>query len=188
MSDAAPCRRQVRSNRRRSGCGYVRSLKTRKPVSTPCRMPFSSDHRRCAHGRRTTIRRLEKRDARVFRQRMTVGHSQASRCQSRRRRCGACVQPLEVRNEGYRAVAVPLRVKTAVRRPGAKEGGREEEEKRSGIAARSTGRLRSNENWTLTWTGCPCRSSMSGVATACVGWIEQSSCTELMSSILYRTV
>jgi hypothetical protein len=31
---------------------------------------------------------------------------------------------------------MPLGVKTAARRPGAKEGGREEEEKRSGIAAR----------------------------------------------------
>jgi hypothetical protein len=39
-------------------------------------------------------------------------------------------------------VAVPLRVKTVAQRPRAKEGGREEEENRSRIAARNAGRLR----------------------------------------------
>jgi hypothetical protein len=62
---------------------------------------------------------------------------------------------------------VALGVKTAARRPGAKEGGREEEEKRSGIAARSTGRLRSMENVTFAWTGFAVEEFPNEVATAC---------------------
>jgi hypothetical protein len=73
-------------------------------------------------------------------------------------------------------MAVALGVKTAARRPGAKEGGREEEEKRSGIAARRTGRLRSMENVTFAWTGFPMEEFPIEVATACVEgmalWIE----------------
>ena len=65
-------------------------------------------------------------------------------------------------------VAVALGVKTAARRPGAKEGGREEEEKRSGIAARRTGRLRSIENVTFAWTGFAMEEFPIEVATACV--------------------
>jgi hypothetical protein len=65
-------------------------------------------------------------------------------------------------------VAVALSVKTAARRPGAKEGGREEEEKRSGIAARRTGRLRSMENATFAWSGAIVEEFPNEVATACV--------------------
>jgi hypothetical protein len=64
--------------------------------------------------------------------------------------------------------AVALAVKTAARRPGAKEGGREEEEKRSGIAARRTGRLRSMKNVTFAWTGFSVEEFPNEVATACV--------------------
>ena len=64
--------------------------------------------------------------------------------------------------------AVALGVKTAARRPGAKEGGREEEEKRSGIAARRTGRLRSMENVTFAWTGFEVEEFPNEVATGCV--------------------
>jgi hypothetical protein len=63
---------------------------------------------------------------------------------------------------------VALGVKTAARRPGAKEGGREEEEKRSGIAARRTGRLRSMENDTFAWTGFFVEEFPIEVATVCV--------------------
>ena len=63
--------------------------------------------------------------------------------------------------------AVPLGEKIAVRRPRAKEGGREEEEKRSGIAVRRTDRLYSNENHTLPWSPAGVRSSRSIVATMC---------------------
>jgi hypothetical protein len=69
-------------------------------------------------------------------------------------------------------VAVALGVKTAARRPGAKEGGREEEEKRSGIAARRTGRLRSMENVTFAWTGFVVEEFPNEVATACVEGME----------------
>jgi len=72
------------------------------------------------------------------------------------------------KNKGSPLLAVTLGVKTAARRPGAKEGGREEEEKRSGIAARRTGRLRSMENVTFAWTGCALGKFPSEVATACV--------------------
>jgi hypothetical protein len=65
-------------------------------------------------------------------------------------------------------VAVALGVKTAARRPGAKEGGREEEEKRSEIAARQTGRLRSIENVTFAWTGFVMEEFPIEVATACI--------------------
>jgi hypothetical protein len=64
--------------------------------------------------------------------------------------------------------AVALGVKTAARRPGAKEGGREEEEKRSGIAARRTGRLRSIESATFAWTGFAMGKFPNEVATVCV--------------------
>jgi hypothetical protein len=69
-------------------------------------------------------------------------------------------------------VAVALGVKTAARRPGAKEGGREEEEKRSGIAARRTGRLRSMENVTFAWTAFGVEEFPDEVATACVESME----------------
>jgi hypothetical protein len=62
----------------------------------------------------------------------------------------------------------PWGKKIAVRRPGAKEGGREEEEKRSGIAARRAGRLRSNENHTFAQTFACVRSSHSHLETSCV--------------------
>jgi hypothetical protein len=65
-------------------------------------------------------------------------------------------------------VAVALGVKTAARRPGAKEGGREEEEKRSGIAARRAGRLRSMESVTFAWTGFAMGEFPNEVATVCV--------------------
>jgi hypothetical protein len=65
-------------------------------------------------------------------------------------------------------MAVALIVKTAARRPGAKEGGREEEEKRSGIAARRTGRLRNMESVTFAWTGFLLGEFPSEVATACI--------------------
>jgi hypothetical protein len=68
--------------------------------------------------------------------------------------------------------AVALSVKTAARRPGAKEGGREEEEKRSGIAARQTGRLRSMENATFAWSGFVVEEFPNEVATACVEGIK----------------
>jgi hypothetical protein len=63
--------------------------------------------------------------------------------------------------------AVALGVKTAARRPGAKEGGREEEEKRSGIAASRAGRLRSMENDTFAWTDFTVEEFPNEVATAC---------------------
>jgi hypothetical protein len=62
---------------------------------------------------------------------------------------------------------VTLDVKTAARRPGAKEGGREEEEKRSGIAARRTGRLRSIESVTFAWTALAMGEFPNEVATTC---------------------
>jgi hypothetical protein len=68
--------------------------------------------------------------------------------------------------------AVTLGVKTAARRPGAKEGGREEEEKRSGIAASETGRLRSMENVTFAWSGFSVEEFPDEVATACVENME----------------
>jgi hypothetical protein len=74
-----------------------------------------------------------------------------------------------------------------VRRPGAKEGGREEEEKRSGIAARHAGRLRSNENRTFAWTRATVRSSRFDVATTCVVGGEELK-GELMSSKEYHAV
>jgi hypothetical protein len=64
---------------------------------------------------------------------------------------------------------VPLEIKTAARRPGAKEGGREEEEKRSGIAARQADRLRSIENLTFAWTGFAAERFPHEVATGCDG-------------------
>jgi hypothetical protein len=73
------------------------------------------------------------------------------------------------KNKGAPTDAVPLEIKTAARRPGAKEGGREEEEKRSGIAARRTGRLRSMESVTFAWTSSFRRSSTIDVATECDG-------------------
>ena len=69
-------------------------------------------------------------------------------------------------------MAVALGVKTAARRPGAKEGGREEEEKRSGIAARRTGRLRSMESVTFAWTCVAMREFPNEIATVCVEGIE----------------
>ena len=44
-------------------------------------------------------------------------------------------------------MAVPLAVKTVVRRPRANEGGREEEENRPGIAAGETGSPHNRENF-----------------------------------------
>jgi len=77
------------------------------------------------------------------------------------------------KNKGAPTDAVPLGIKTAARRPGAKEGGREEEENRSGIAARRTGRLRSMESVTFAWTTLFRRSSSIDVATECDGDIGQ---------------
>jgi hypothetical protein len=68
--------------------------------------------------------------------------------------------------------AVALAVKTAARRPGAKEGGREEEEKRSGIATRRTERPHSMENVTFAWTGFTVEEFPIEVATACVEGME----------------
>jgi len=59
-------------------------------------------------------------------------------------------------------------LKVATRRPGAKEGGREEEEKRSGIATDSARRLRSNEKNTFAQTLEIVRSSRADFATNCV--------------------
>jgi hypothetical protein len=67
---------------------------------------------------------------------------------------------------------VALAVKTAARRPGAKEGGREEEEKRSGIAVRQADRLRSMENVTFAWTAFAVQEFPNEVATACVEGME----------------
>jgi hypothetical protein len=80
------------------------------------------------------------------------------------------------KTKGAPRKAVPLGVKTAARRPGAKEGGREEEEKRSGIAARRTGRLRSMENVTFAWTDAAGERFPNEVATACVEGMARERC------------
>jgi hypothetical protein len=82
-------------------------------------------------------------------------------------------------------LAVPLEIKTAARRPGAKEGGREEEEKRSGIAARRSGRLRSMESVTFAWTGFAMGRFPNEVATACDDVIVSARAFRLISSLSY---
>jgi hypothetical protein len=83
---------------------------------------------------------------------------------------------------------VALGVKTAARRPGAKEGGREEEEKRSGIAAGRTDRLRSMENTTFAWSGFVVEEFPDEVATACVESMKSERSDELISSKIYQQV
>jgi hypothetical protein len=80
---------------------------------------------------------------------------------------------------------VPLERKTAARRPGAKEGGREEEEKRSGIAARQTGRLRSKEKLTFAWSHNMLRRFPDEVATACFVDMTASRYELIVRSLYY---
>jgi hypothetical protein len=62
------------------------------------------------------------------------------------------------------------------------EGGREEEENRSGIAAKSLGRLRSMENVASAWTMPPSQSSRCRLAAYWGGTPQAMARVELISS------
>jgi hypothetical protein len=85
-------------------------------------------------------------------------------------------------------VSVPSDVRKAAQRPGAKEGGREEEEKRSGVATSDAGRLRSGEPMFPPWTARPQRSSTARLATGCEERIGPWVGVELISSKYNSTV